>query len=468
MSHQDSKSTLNADCLQKALKLLLGSLDFTSLHFRHDCTWLPLQLVAAALVWAWSDETTLHERFFTARRIIDFIFPPQREFGASYQGFLKLLRKWTAPLIGLLQRHLRERMQTLLGTQWLLHGYAIFAVDGSRINLPRTSSNEKAYGPQRKGRKTKQGWRKRKGVKKGKRKGRGHGNNSGGPQMWLTMLWHMGTGLPWDWRIGPGDSSERGHWMEMLLGLPLNVLFAADAGFVGYDYAKAVLDSGRQLLVRVGSNVRLLKKLGYVRERQGLVYLWPDQAAKKRLPPLVLRLIVIHNGKHPVYLVTSVLAEARLSDQQLAEIYGRRWGIELFYRHLKQTFECRKLRSASADNARVELEWSLAGLWAMGLYAQVILKDGVPPGKISVAGVLRAFRRMLRDYLHPRERGRTLRDLLRRAVIDNYTRRDKTSRSYPRKKQEQPAGPPDIVLATSAQIELAKQVQPEEQKGLPA
>jgi len=50
------------------------------------------------------------------------------------------------------------------------------------------------------------------------------------------------------------------------------------------------LDAGHQLLVRVGSNVKLLKKLGYARERNGLVYLWPDRAAKKRLPPLVLRL----------------------------------------------------------------------------------------------------------------------------------------------------------------------------------
>ncbi|MBN2216228.1 MAG: hypothetical protein JW719_02505 [Pirellulales bacterium] len=35
----------------------------------------------------------------------------------------------------------------------------------------------------------------------------------------------------------------------------------ADAGFVGYDLWKTVLDAGRHLLVRVGSNVKLLKKL---------------------------------------------------------------------------------------------------------------------------------------------------------------------------------------------------------------
>ena len=51
----------------------------------------------------------------------------------------------------------------------------------------------------------------------------------------------------------------------------------------------------------------------------------------------------------------------RLSDQQVLDIYRRRWGIELCFRHLKQTFQRRKLRSTSADNARVELEWPSTG-----------------------------------------------------------------------------------------------------------
>ena len=87
-------------------------------------------------------------------------------------------------------------------------------------------------------------------------------------------------------------------------------LVTADAGFVGYEYWKALLDSGRHLLIRVGANVRLLKGLGYVREKDGLVYLWPDREAARDRPPLVLRLVVARGGRHPVYLVTSVLDEA--------------------------------------------------------------------------------------------------------------------------------------------------------------
>ena len=88
--------------------------------------------------------------------------------------------------------------------------------------------------------------------------------------MWLTTMFHVGTGLPWDWRTGPSDSSERDHLRQMIGALPAGALITADAGFVGYETWKAILDSGRHLLIRVGANVRLLRKLGYVEEKAGL------------------------------------------------------------------------------------------------------------------------------------------------------------------------------------------------------
>ncbi len=97
-------------------------------------------------------------------------------------------------------------------------------------------------------------------------------------------MWHAGTGLPWDWRIGPADSSERAHMRAMLEDLPAAAMLAADAGFVGYEGMWEVQASGRRLLLRVGSNVRLLKQLGYVRERESIVYLWPEEAARRGRP----------------------------------------------------------------------------------------------------------------------------------------------------------------------------------------
>jgi hypothetical protein len=453
MSHQDllAVGRCRAVDLRRALLWLLGSVAWSGVAFRSDCTWTPQLLASVALLWSWSDEATLTERFFAARRIAVFLFPRQEDPASSYQAFMKLLGRWTPALIACLQAALQARLQTDLAAQSTLFGFLAFGVDGSKADLPRTRSNELAYAASRPGKK------KKPSKKKRGPQAAAHTRKADTPQMWITTLWQMATGLPWTWRTGPADSSERSHLLEMLASLPAAALIAADAGFVGYDYAKAILDGGRHYLVRVGSNVTLLKTLGYARENNGTVYLWPERAAQSKLPPIVMRLVVVHNGRHPVYLVTSVLSKSRLSDAQVAQLYARRWGIELFYRSLKQTFGRRKLRSGSADNARVELEWSLMALGAMALYALIeATRHGIEPTGMSLAGVLRAFRRALRDYRHPQRRGESLLLSLRRAVIDSYERGDKSSRDYPRKKQDSPPGPPQIKRATRTQIMRAQ------------
>ena len=381
---------------------------------------------------------------------------------ATYQAFTKLLTTWTVLLAEVLVDVLRRRMRSNLASRFKVHGFQVFGVDGSRLELPRTESNEGRFSPagtRRPSRSQANATSRRRARSRASRDRRARQKKANSPQMWLTTMFHVGAGLPWDWRLGPSDSSERDHLRRMIEGLPAGALTTADAGFVGYETWKAILDSGRHLLIRVGANVRLLRKLGYVEEKAGLVSLRPDRQAKRQGPPLVLRMVVARGGRHPVYLVTSVLDEAALSDSQVVEIYALRWGIELLYRHFKQTFERRKLRSHSADHAELEATWSLLGLWSMMVHAQWVLWGaGVPPKRISVAGVLLGYRRALREYKGPPDPGESLPEMVGKAVIDPYKRANKSSRDYPRKEQEQAAGAPKVRNATKAQINAAKKI----------
>lgn len=213
MSHQDEDRRIRdqAEDLRQSLSWLLSGVDWSRVTFRGDCTWTALQLVATALLWAWSDETTLGERFFSARRIANHLFQPQREFAGSSQAFLKLLVRWTETLLAAVQKALRARMQEAFAPSWLVHGFSIFGVDGSRVDLPRTRSHEVANAPARirRGQKLKRNRRK-------KPRTAAHTKKANRPQRWLTLLWHVGTNLPWAWRTGPTGSSEREHLREML------------------------------------------------------------------------------------------------------------------------------------------------------------------------------------------------------------------------------------------------------------
>jgi hypothetical protein len=284
--------------------------------------------------------------------------------------------------------------------------------------------------------------------------------------MWLTMLWHVTMGLPWAWRTGPSDSSERAHAKEMLREMPKNSLITADAGFIGYGFWNAILDAEQNFLIRVGANVRLLKQLGRPRQHQDTVYLWPKEAERKHQPPLMLRLIVVGDGRQTVYLVTN-LTKSQLSDSQAVKIYSARWGIELFFRTLKQTFGCRKLRSRAPQNARLELDWSLVGLWCICLLGQrELAASGKDPTRLSAAAAIKAVQSTLHEYrVRPDSLDEVLWSKLRLAVLDNYRRSSsKTSRNYPRKNKRHRIGSPKITHASKDQVHAAKQLMANQQE----
>lgn len=343
MSHQDRKSeeqiVVNHESLRQAVKVVCAADGFRRSQgkVRKGSKWTLRMLATVALFWAWSKAEGLKERFQEARKVAAKIFRWLRDPGETYHGFMKQLRKWHVELQILCIGELRLRMKQDLFGQWKIAG------DGSRIELPRTQSNEATYSPKRKQEKKKGSTKKATGKKKGSRGKRWRNTQrqsaesirkkANSPQMWLTLFWHVGTGLPWAWRTGPSDSSERQHLEEMLSELPENTLIAGDAGFIGYDFWSAVMAAGHRFVIRAGANVRLLKKLGFKREYDNTVYLWPQWAADKELPPLVLRVVWVHNGKQPMCLITNILSKTRLSDRQIATIYKARWGIEIFHPH---------------------------------------------------------------------------------------------------------------------------------------
>jgi hypothetical protein len=238
--------------------------------------------------------------------------------------------------------------------------------------------------------------------------------------------------------------------MLMNQKFPEDTLFCGDAGFTGYDFWKSIMDQGHHFLIRVGANVRLLTKLGYcARERDGIVYVWPDCAARKKQPPLILRLIHLKAEGGDVYLLTNVLSPRRLSDALASRMYKLRWGIELQFRTLKQTFGRRTLRSRTPDRAYAELEWSLLGLWMIHLFAvKEQVSVGEPPSQTSAAMAIRVVRSILFLWCEIPEEGADLSTQLQKAVVDTYERQSsKRARYRPNKKDTPSPGKPEIMAA---------------------
>jgi hypothetical protein len=360
------------------------------------------------------------------------MFPSRRRPGQSIQGFNAALAKQSAGLVQCFVLALRRAVVDLSEPYCKTHGFVLIGVDGSRVECPMTLANEKAFGTA--------------------------GKAKTGPQQFLTTAFCASTGLIWDFRRGDARSSERAHLLEMLKTFPEKAMILADAGFTGYDVFKAILDSQRRLLIRVGSNVRLLRKLGFhVETYQGIVYLWTGEAKRQGQPPLALRLISFYGKRNQqVHLLSDVRDPAELSDAQASQIYGLRWGIEVVYRSIKQTMGRRRMLSDSPEGAQAKLDWAVIGFWLIGLMAfKRQLKRKAGPSAWSPAQALSVLRGAC-EAAWSGTRGPNLQRALAAAHRDEYQRTSsKTSRHWPAKKRDKPPGSPKARNATELEIKQA-------------
>jgi hypothetical protein len=451
-----ARTKSNARALDRLREWLLPSGIFAGLYRHGNTGWLPVDLVWLALCWAWEESQNVTDAFEEAK-------DQCQQLGiaavATYQGMMKALVRHGAPLLRVLWPRLHHLMQEIGGKHWQIDGFVPIAFDGSRSSAPRTQSNEEAFCPAHYGQGRTAKYRRKKTQGMRRKQNERNKPQPPKPQVWITLLWHMGLRLPWMWRLGPSNSSERAHVEEMLADgdFPDNVLFCGDAGFVGYPLWSRIIERGSHFLVRVGANVSLLSKSANVRVSGLRVLCWPKDVQSQSLPPLELRLVKVQIGKTKMWMLTSVLDSHRLPKALIARFYQWRWGIEVEFRGLKQTLDRAKLRCKNGERLLAELDWSILAMAVAELFAlkeQLAprraskAKGDAPPAdpwKRSLAETIRALRRCLRRLDRTPAPGEDLATRLKNAVTDPYQRRSsKKARYRPPNPDKNPLGNPNV------------------------
>jgi hypothetical protein len=380
--------------------------------------WSPKLILLCWMVMGWSIQGQLTERFREGRETLSRMFYRRRRCGESYQGLTQATQRCGVSLFHRFWARLRSSVPRRVGAAWTWYGWTVFAVDGSRIDAPRTRRNEKALGKS--------------------------ARDKSHPQWWITRLIHLPTKMMWDWRQGPGNSSERTHMREMIPALPERSLLVGDIGFGGFDFLWQLSNGEVAFVIRCGGNTTLL--VGHTRqeiERRGdirWVYLWPKNRRRKK--PLRLRLIVLKQKGKRAYLLTNVDDPTRLSRRMAGEFYRARWDIEVEFRGLKQTLGRRKVLARTPEPGGMELAANILAMALLLLYAALVL--GAKVARLSLAKALRAIHRAIEALRHGESCAWLLR-WLREALGDEYTRRSsKRARDWPHKKKERPPGPPKL------------------------
>lgn len=374
------------------------------------------------------ESRNLNDRFLGARKSLVAMFPGDRRPGKTYSEFVQAGRRLGPQAMEVMKAHVREHHQGVAGIHWKRFGGVAFAAEGSRVEVPRTACHPEAFG--------------------------GAGRDKTGPQLALTTLDHLGTGLPWDWRIGAGTDAERSHLRVMRATLPDGAWIVADAGFTGYDLRKDRLEGGRSSLIRVGAHVSWLTKLfGVEVEQEGdTVGLWPQD--QRNLRPLKLRLIRLPrksgSPQEAMYGLTNVFDRQRRSEEIAASRYERRWGVEVFDRAFQRTLDQHQLRRDAPEQAKGELHGAMMAFWLRGLMTvEGIIDRGRDPRSRSVAAAWRIVRQAMGEPQRRRRHRGDLRFLWGEAQKDESVRKSsKKARDWPHKKTESPPGVPNIRPAT--------------------
>jgi hypothetical protein len=396
----------------------------------------PLLMIALAMTWAAGDSQ--EEKFETARMFYIATHETRKRPGRTLQGFQKALSRIPMLQLRVFAAGVRYHIQRRLGEQLLVDGFVPMGCDGSKLECPHTAELEARLKP--------------------------GGKAESAPMVWVTAFVHLGTGLLWSWRLGPGTADERMHLCRMLNTLPRLALIIADAAYMGYELAWEILGAKRSFLMRLSSKNYLytLENTALTEWTEGLVCYWPERSQKKGEPPIRCRLIRIRasrGAKNDVWLLTDILDPARLTAQTAAKFYRWRWRNEGLFRTYKRTIKKIKLSSRIVRLAHREAEVSLLALQILLAHADLAHRPATADpvqAVISPRKVLLAIRKELKTENEPRtpcyaERLKGCR------VIPRHQASPKARREWPGRRAHKAPEPPNLRTLDEAQKTLLHQ-----------
>jgi Transposase DDE domain len=312
---------------------------------------------------------------------------------AATGAYCKARAKLEEPFLRRLAIHVGVETEDKAPDAWRWHGKRVLLVDGTECSMPDTPENQAEYpqpGTQRRG--------------------------LGFPLIRLVVLLTFATACLADCVMGPRKGKGAGEtslFKQMLGSLREGDVLVADRYYCAYWLVVAARGRGADVCFRLHSQRHADFRRGRRLGKDDHVVSWPKpkrpawmgRAEYDALPEsLEMREARFQTGR-PGYRTREVVVATTLLDavahpkDAVAELYGRRWQVELDIRGIKQTLKMDVLSCKTPGMARKEI-WT--HLLAYNLTREVMARaaaggEGGPRG-LSLAGAaqtLDAFRWLL-------------------------------------------------------------------------
>ena len=308
---------------------------------------------------------------------------------------------------------LEQAPRETAGQLW--HGHRIFAVDGSKLNLPRPLAQEGYRTPS---------------------------SNAHYPQGLLSCLYQLRSRIPVDFDL-LAHGNERLAALAHLRALAPGDVVVYDRGYYSFQLLHAHAERRLQAVFRLQRNASALFRDFILGDRTDhTVTVTPSADVLRQHPqaafqPCRVRLIKYTVGTTTYTLATTLLDRQRYSVRDLADLYHGRWSIEELYKISKQLLTVEEFHGQTERTVQQELFAhfsliALARLFTNRSEESFRADPGQPAMQANFKSSLRTVARHLEGLFleHATMLGKTVERIL--AGIAACRQRQRPNRSFPR------------------------------------
>lgn len=307
-------------------------------------------------------------------RVIDFAIlteqdPPSTDTSAYCRARHKLDEKALHELVV----EAAAKIEFAAPDEWLWHGHHAKLVDGFTATMPDTPENQEEF-PQQKSQKP--------GI--------------GFPIMRACVILSLATACVIDAAFGPYSGKQTGEmalFRQLLDSFQPGDVAVFDRYYGSYTMLALLMLRDIDACARLHQNrprdFRRGKRLGkydrLVTWERPKRPKWMDEATYETIPETLTLRMTKFNIVEPgcrtkcVTIVTTLLDPEQYSKEDIAELYGFRWNVEVDILHIKQTLNLDHLRCKTPDMVRKEF-WTT--LLAYNLIRRIICAAAMEHGKL--------------------------------------------------------------------------------------
>lgn len=301
-----------------------------------------------------------------------------------------------------IHQHLADRLQTRIPLNGLWHGRRVRVVDGTCLSMPDTEANQKCW-PQSRSQKP----------------------GCGFPLMNLVGVFCLHSGALLRTAHGDRQTHETKLFKQLWDTLNPGELIAADRGFCSYGAIAGLAARGVDSLMRLPemkTRVAIASQLPKSPNCDVIVNwkrpsLCPKTMSQEEfdllpesIPVRVVRYTIAKPGfrSRSVTIVTTLL-DPSISASELADLYLRRWGVELHFREIKILLNMDILRCKSPHMIERELRMHfIAYNLTRCLMQKAAITHDVDLQRVSFKGTLDALRQFANAAAGIEDKPRTL------------------------------------------------------------